>query len=723
MQSTAAKRIPSNMGSTVAASDSPDREKLFAVLRALRRGRWGLLLCAALSMLGAEIYCQCAPVKYTSHARLEVHPFPPLGSQATEAPDTAAAFLAKEADVMKTTVVLQDAVEEMNGQTPPQLGMVGPAISKLRGAIVTSVSMSSHMILLSTEESSPNVASAELNAVMHAYADHRHAQQSAQYAGTVQSLENEKENAQRELDKALAAMAVLKRDHAESVGDSDGQSIMSQKIAVLSKALADAHFETIEDQLLTEMASRTEGDPEQLTEILSAAPTVASAENLRQINNALDDLTQKRSDLQQSIVELNKKYGPSHEAVHEAYARLASLESEIETTCDAAVDGASELHAVAQKREEAIRKSIEVENDQLAQLAQVDAEYDRLNEDASRYRHLLDDIQERINAVEAWNVSAAATVMVLEPAVADDSANSLHRNVIFLLALTLGLGIGGGLIAALELLDGRFKSAAEIFRRLHLPVMGSVPQMPGEASRGGRAQEVRLSPGSRAADAFRQLMATVLFRANQIQAQTILITSPSRGDGRTTLAANLAIACAQTSRRVLLVDADCRNPSQHHIFNLNENSGLSGVLLGTRTLETVIQSTDSANLDVVPCGPMSAHTAGLLHGQPFSDLLAAWRRDYDLIILEACAVNSASDAQLISAVVDATLLVFKADQTTRKSAELARCALVSAGAKIMGVAVNCVPENIDAFRHRHVPPVVLYPASEGSPPIALRKAV
>src|SRR5205807_7763887 len=140
-------------------------------------------------------------------------------------------------------------------------------------------------------------------------------------------------------------------------------------------------------------------------------------------------------------------------------------------------------------------------------------------------------------------------------------------------------------------LDQRLRSADEIKQVLRLPVLGVVPHIAGKRSAPQRGMHLHLEPMSDVAEAYRTVRTAVYFGQMGGVAKTILITSPAPGDGKTTLAANLAIAMAQAGNRILLLDADFRKPTQHKIFDIAQRTGLSSVLAGEAKLDEVIHST------------------------------------------------------------------------------------------------------------------------------------
>jgi capsular exopolysaccharide synthesis family protein len=242
-------------------------------------------------------------------------------------------------------------------------------------------------------------------------------------------------------------------------------------------------------------------------------------------------------------------------------------------------------------------------------------------------------------------------------------------------------------------MDGRMRSIEEIQTVIGLPILGVVPAMAGRRTGIARAMAVHLDPRSPVAEAYRTIRTAVYFGANGVACRTILLTSPEPGDGKTTTASNLAIAIAQTGRSVLLLDADFRKPTQHKNLDIKDAVGLSSVLAGREPLERAIQRTGVEGLDILPCGPVPANPSEILNSREFGELVDSLASRYDHIIFDSPPVNSVTDARILGAVVDATILVLRADKSTRKAGEHARNALMGVGARVLGAIVNDAPHS------------------------------
>jgi capsular exopolysaccharide synthesis family protein len=324
------------------------------------------------------------------------------------------------------------------------------------------------------------------------------------------------------------------------------------------------------------------------------------------------------------------------------------------------------------------------------QVTGVEAQYLKQQSDVAQLRQYLSPLNDRINQLQrqADVMKNIRSITVMEPAVPSRKpAWPLPTQTLGLAGL-LGLLLGGFLAYLRDRTDNRLKTAEEIQTVLGLHILGVVPRMPGRRTSVARAMAVHLDPRSAVAEAYRTIRTAVYFGAAGTRARTLLVTSPEAGDGKTTSASNLAIAIAQTGRSVLLLDADFRKPTQHKNLDVKDSIGLSSVLSGTETLDRAIQRTGVDGLDILPCGAIPGNPSEILNSQEFGELVDRLALKYDHIVFDSPPANLVTDARILGAVCDATVLVLRADKSTRKAAEHARNALLSVGAKLIGAVVN-----------------------------------
>jgi polysaccharide biosynthesis transport protein len=261
-----------------------------------------------------------------------------------------------------------------------------------------------------------------------------------------------------------------------------------------------------------------------------------------------------------------------------------------------------------------------------------------------------------------------------------------------------GLGLGMLMAVFAELKDKSFHSRQEIQSRLGLAVFTEVPHFKaaGEAERRAVDADLRLDPmlcthfqrRSLQAEAFRSLRTTVLVNHRSAACRVIQLTSPSPGDGKSTIAANLAVSLAQLGRRVLLVDADIRQPRQHQIFGITADQGLGAIAASPQAVAGSLYATEVDGLSLLPVGPDNVELAEFFASKSFEDLLSSLRARFEYVLIDSEPLLAASDPCVIAAQADGVLLVLRANHDSRWRADRAKELLETIGVRPLGVVVN-----------------------------------
>jgi capsular exopolysaccharide synthesis family protein len=309
----------------------------------------------------------------------------------------------------------------------------------------------------------------------------------------------------------------------------------------------------------------------------------------------------------------------------------------------------------------------------------------------AKYCEILDDRIKQLDLSEQAAGKGKLAVTILEVAGPSTLPSFPSRAKFIAIGLFLGGLAGLGLGWLRHLMDHRLKSVDEISEVLQLSVLGVVPHSDAGGDRSRAGQFVALAPRSSVAEAIRTLRTALHFGLAGQDVKVIAVTSPVPGDGKTTIASNLAIALSQANQRVLLIDADLRKPSQHIIFNLSPDVGLASVLGDRRPIDEAIIHTDVPNLDVLVCGPLPSNPVELLNNGYFSEVLEMLRGRYDKVIIDSPPVMPVADARVIAAISDATLLVLRAERSTRRMSLGARNELWRVRATRLGIVLNGVP--------------------------------
>lgn len=196
------------------------------------------------------------------------------------------------------------------------------------------------------------------------------------------------------------------------------------------------------------------------------------------------------------------------------------------------------------------------------------------------------------------------------------------------------------------------------------------------------------NPKAVVSEQFRTLRTNINFSNPDKVLKTILVTSSSPGEGKSTTSANIASVYAQEGKRVLLIDADMRKPTVHHTFALKNTKGLSSVLTRQATLTEAVQETTIDSLFVMTSGPIPPNPAELLASNSMEQLIVELCANYDFIIFDAPPILSVTDAQILSNRCDGTVLVVKAGEAEKAMVQKAKDSLVASQANILGVVLN-----------------------------------
>ncbi|WP_252501993.1 CpsD/CapB family tyrosine-protein kinase [Sporosarcina sp. Marseille-Q4943] len=196
------------------------------------------------------------------------------------------------------------------------------------------------------------------------------------------------------------------------------------------------------------------------------------------------------------------------------------------------------------------------------------------------------------------------------------------------------------------------------------------------------------NPKSIVSEQFRTVRTNINFSMPDKELKTLLFTSSSPGEGKSTSAANVAIVFAQEGKKVLLVDADMRKPTMQYTFRTTNTTGLSNLLTKQWSLEEVTKVTDIEGLFLMTCGPIPPNPAELIGSKSMDALIEELTAQYDLVIFDTPPILSVADAQILSNKCDGTILVVNSGVTEKDSVIKAKDALVSAKANILGTLLN-----------------------------------
>jgi capsular exopolysaccharide synthesis family protein len=327
----------------------------------------------------------------------------------------------------------------------------------------------------------------------------------------------------------------------------------------------------------------------------------------------------------------------------------------------------------------------EAMNPRLARLPGEAAILADLQRNAQSAQDVYTALQQKFNNANIARDTALSDVTVTQPATANSAKVSPDLILNLLLGILLGLTLAIVGAFVIDYLDGSVKDEREVEEELALPALAQIPLV---RMRNG----VAALPWVRTLtiESFLQLVTSIKY-ASDSKLETLVVTSPSQGDGKSTISVNVALAMAELEPRVLLIDGDLRRASIHTKLHMKNERGLSDVLVGRARLSEVVQRTKYPGLDILTSGTPTPNPIKLLESPRMDDLLREATENYRCIIMDTAALSVNLDAAVVSRKADGTIVVLSAGSTELREAKAALRRLQQVGVKnLLGFVLNRV---------------------------------
>jgi succinoglycan biosynthesis transport protein ExoP len=509
------------------------------------------------------------------------------------------------------------------------------------------------------------------------------------------------------------AVALYKAQN--NIVDTQGTTLNDQQLAKLNEQLILARAETAQARAKFEQvqAVRKRG-----------GDVTAFADALQ--SGALATLKAKSSEVRRELANLSAKYGNRHPSVVSARAQLTDIRRQIGSEASRIMTAVQNEYRVAQSREASIEQSLTDLKSSSNVTDTAEIKLRELEREAAANKALFESFLSKFKETSQEEKLATTNSKVIERAATPTSPSAPNKRLIALMALTLGLGFGVAVAFLLEQLDSGYRTTSQIEKSLGVPVLASVPRADGELAPGGmvgvlhkinplrglfalfrggdsdrrmsKSARVNMSrlvtekPLSTFTEAIRSLRMGIKFADIDRPQKVILMTSALPGEGKSTVASNLAQHAASSGERVLLIDLDLRHPVMTSLYAPEATIGSVELLLGEADLKQVIIKDPKSGLHFIPSPRRSSltHTAELLGSQRLKDLLNHLADYYDMIIVDTSPLLPVTDGRALIDAVDSLALVVRWEKTAKDAVAAALKQSLGSYEKLVGVVLNDV---------------------------------
>ncbi len=489
-----------------------------------------------------------------------------------------------------------------------------------------------------------------------------------------QRIKEEKKNLER---AEFALQEFREKEDLASIDFDERQGIIIQSLDDLNAALTQAKTERIEKENLFSELKRLS----QKREMIESIPAVVS-------NPLIQELKSQYVTLTGEYHRLSQKYGPEHPKMIRLSSEIRGIKNKISQEIKNIARSIETEYRIALAKEKSILKAMEDKKKEALMLNKKQIKYNALKREVDISRSLYESLLKRLKEASLTEGLDVTNIMVVDPARVPDHPVKPKKLMNILLAIIVGLTLGIGLAFFFEYLDNTIKIPEEVERYLKLPLLGVVGTIKSDSGNPAKKEIITYTdPRSNIAESFRTIRTNLSFSSPDVDQKRFLITSALPLEGKTIVAANLAITFAQMGKNVLLVDSDLRKPRIHNLFGLNRGAGLSDFLVGK---ESSIKKTKVSGLNVFTCGTIPPNPAELLGSKKMRDFVEKIRENFEVVIFDSPPLLSVTDAAEIAPFLDGVVLVIKAGSTTRPAIQRSIQQLSELNVPIVGCILNDV---------------------------------
>ena len=579
--------------------------------------------------------------------------------------------------VIEALQLVQRWSEEFGVRTPEQ------AYFKLRSMIDVREVRNTNLLQISVESTDPQEASDLANSIAQEYQRKRIEEQQKIIARSLATLEDEVSKQRTKVQQANEEMSRIRTElgitdlNPDSLEDpmQSQETVLQQQEGLVNEARIQAsnlRSKYIEIEKLS-------GD-----ELMRSLPTLEIQDQT--ITTILPQYQEISSELARL---LQSGLGSRHPTILSLAAKKSTYEQQLSEQINSIRRTLAANLQITERSMTKMEEELEKARLEQREAKTRGSEYGRSKNAYIQAKKVLEAAELRLSTETMQRSMPMSPARIWEKAEPSSGPSKPRVMVNMALAVVVGLIVGVGLAFFLEYLDTSVKTMEDVENFLQVPVLAVVPK---------NISVLYSHPDATAdAEAYRILRTNLEFNRQSPDANTVTFVSGGAGEGKSTTLANLAFTFAQGGYNTLIVDADLRRPSQHRMFGLSGDYGLTDFLTTDVDLEDVVQATDMPSLFLLPSGKLPYDAVGVLNSQRMMDLIAQVKNRFDIIFFDSPPILGVSDASVLVRALDLTVIVVQHRRFPRAMLQRVKQAVLNVGGKILGVVLNNVDVRHDQY--------------------------
>jgi len=569
-----------------------------------------------------------------------------------------------------------------------------PALGAFLGGLTVKRVPNSRLLDVTFETTDPVLAARVVNAHLNNFIEQNFrsrfeaaTQASNWMAGQLDEMKIKVENAED---------ARLEYERDNQIWTIDEKSdISTEKLGELEKQLTEAQADRINKEAVYQLAQSGNYD---------AIATVRESP-------VIQDILKQQTTLSAQYTDAVNQYGPKFPKVLRIQAQLKDLDDLITREKLNIGNQVEADYRGSRQRELLLKEALDEQKGEVNQTAEKLVQYNILKREADTNKQLYDGMLQKLKEAGITAGLRSSNIRVVDPALIPGGPSRPNKTRNIFMGIMVGFLGGIGLALLREYLDNTVKTPDDIETLARLPSLAVVPALtnssgkrrgrfakllktPVVTSKEGRAELISHNmPQSQMSEAFRALRTSLLLSQADHPPQVILMTSALPREGKTTAAVNLAVTLAQLGDKTLLVDADLRKPGINRALSLvdGKHAGLSSYLAGVSSLDLItVPHPAITNLEAIPTGPIPPNPADLLSSRRLTELITELRKRYKFVVIDSPPIMAATDAVILSVLVDGVLMVVRSGETPKEAFIRTRDLLVGVKSHMLGVVLNAV---------------------------------